>query len=92
MEARRLIISGLVQGVGFRYHMVRAALRLGITGWVRNRHDGSVEAVICGDTDAIAAMIHWSREGPPAARVERVFVEQIEDAAHHEGFSQRATE
>ncbi|CAG4884938.1 Acylphosphatase [Georgfuchsia toluolica] len=79
MEARRLVITGLVQGIGFRYHMVNAARRLGISGWVRNRRDGSVEAVIAGSAEAIAAMIHWARSGPPAARVDQVYVEEFVD-------------
>ncbi len=91
MEARRLIITGLVQGVGFRYHMVAAAQRLDIAGWVRNRTDGSVEAVISGSPDKVAAMIDWSRQGPPAAQVERIFVEQTEPITS-QGFNQHPTE
>ena len=89
MEARRLRITGNVQGVGFRYHAVAAAQRLGIRGWVRNRRDGSVEAEIVGDAEAVAAMIGWCRHGPPAARVAQVIVEQIEDAPDFDDFTQR---
>lgn len=78
MELRRLVITGLVQGVGFRYHMVRTARGLGITGWVKNRADGSVEAVVAGPADAVAAIIHWARQGPPDAQVEHVAVELAE--------------
>lgn len=92
MDARRLVITGLVQGVGFRYHTVNAAQRLGISGWVRNRRDGSVEAVIAGNAEAIAAMIHWARSGPPAARVDQVYVEQFVDANQSfAGFTQLPT-
>lgn len=77
-EARHLRITGRVQGVGFRHYMTREAQRIGLDGWVRNRADGSVEAVICGNAEAIATMIHWSRSGPPAARVDQVLVEDIE--------------
>jgi acylphosphatase len=72
MPARHLHISGLVQGVAYRESMRHEAERLGITGWVRNRLDGSVEAVIEGDETALAAMLEWVRRGPPAARVSNV--------------------
>ncbi len=75
MAARRLVIHGLVQGVGFRASLAWEAERLGLTGWVRNRRDGTVEATICGDDEAVAQLIAWARRGPPAARVARVEVE-----------------
>ena len=75
MEARHLLITGLVQGVGYRYGMSQAASRHGATGWVRNRRDGSVEAVVEGPAEAVAAMIAWSRHGPAGAAVEHVAVE-----------------
>lgn len=90
-EARRLRIEGLVQGVGFRYHATRAAQHFGIVGWVRNRRDGSVEAEIAGDAEAIAAMIDWCRRGPPAAQVTHVVVEQVEETPTFDGFVQRET-
>jgi acylphosphatase len=91
MEARRLVITGLVQGVGFRHHMVVAAKRLDITGWVRNRSDGSVEAAINGGGQQIAAMIHWATSGTPGARVAEVFVEQIEAPVLTGAFTQSET-
>jgi len=72
--AKHLKISGLVQGVGFRDAMCRQADRLGVTGWVRNCRDGSVEAVVDGAPAAVEAMIAWARHGPPAARVAGVTV------------------
>ena len=71
---RHLEIFGQVQGVGFRYRFSERALALGITGWVRNRRGGSVEAMIAGTAEAVEAMIDWAQVGPPAARVERVEV------------------
>jgi acylphosphatase len=64
-----LAIRGRVQGVGFRYAMVQEAVRLGVKGWVRNRRDGSVEAVVQGDAAAVEALRAWSQRGPPDAGV-----------------------
>jgi len=75
METRRLVITGLVQGIGFRYSMAAQARALGVTGWVRNRRDGSVEAMIAGTPEQVAAIMHWARRGPPGAQVEHVAVE-----------------
>jgi len=74
-EARRLVIRGVVQGVGFRYAMLAQARLLGITGWVRNRRDGSVEAMIAGDAAQVEAMLSWSRIGPGGAVVDAVMIE-----------------
>jgi acylphosphatase len=70
--ARRVIIRGRVQGVGYRAWTEVTALERGITGWVRNRRDGSVEALFAGADDAVGAMIEACRRGPPGARVETV--------------------
>jgi acylphosphatase len=67
-----LQISGRVQGVGFRYYMLRKAQELGIAGWVRNRRDGSVEAVAQGSPESVAAMIAWAKRGPSGAAVSEV--------------------
>jgi acylphosphatase len=75
MEARRVVITGLVQGVGFRYAMLAQARLLGINGWVRNRRDGSVEAVIAGDPAQLEAMLDWSRSGPAGAAVDKLMIE-----------------
>jgi acylphosphatase len=69
---RRLSITGLVQGVWYRESMRREAERLGVAGWVRNRADGSVEAVVQGTAEAVDALTRWAKRGPDEARVERV--------------------
>jgi acylphosphatase len=69
MVARLLHITGRVQGVGFRYSMQREAARLGVNGWVRNRRDGNVEALVQGSDEAVAALVEWARRGPPGAHV-----------------------
>ncbi|HET7833062.1 MAG TPA: acylphosphatase [Gallionella sp.] len=71
----RLVIHGHVQGVFFRDSMQREAQRLAVTGWVRNRDDGTVEAVVQGDSAAVDAIKRWAQHGPERARVERVEVE-----------------
>ena len=73
--ARRLTISGRVQGVGFRYALADEARARQLSGWVRNRRDGTVEALVAGPEAEVEAMIAWARRGPPAARVFEVKVE-----------------
>ena len=72
MAALHLLISGRVQGVGFRWSMCEAALEHGARGWVRNRRDGRVEAVVDGKEEAIATMLRWAQHGPRSARVDHV--------------------
>jgi acylphosphatase len=74
--ARHLLIHGRVQGVFYRGWSVETARGLGLVGWVRNRRDGTVEMVAAGPEDAVDAMIARCRQGPPAARVERIDVEE----------------
>ncbi|MEZ5365069.1 MAG: acylphosphatase [Bryobacterales bacterium] len=69
---RRYVITGRVQGVGFRYFVQRKGLEIGVTGWVRNRPDGSVEAVAGGPTEAMEAFEQALRDGPPLSRVDHV--------------------
>jgi acylphosphatase len=77
----RLRISGRVQGVGFRAFVADEAQARGIEGWVRNRADRSVEAVLAGKSEGIDAMVETCRRGPPGAKVERL---AIEDASERE--------
>jgi acylphosphatase len=69
MITRHLTVTGRVQGVGYRHFMARTARDLHVTGWVRNRADGSVEAVICGTPATVNAMIERARRGPAHAMV-----------------------
>ncbi len=86
---KHLIISGRVQGVGFRYSMLAEAERLGVTGWVRNRRDGTVEAVVDGDPADVAAMVKWANSGPTGARVTGVAVSEVE--GRFAGFESKPT-
>jgi acylphosphatase len=88
---RRLLIHGRVQGVYYRAGAQAEAQRLGLCGWVRNRHTGEVEAVVCGAETAVQAFIAWARKGPPAARVERLEI-TVTDAPETGSFSLRPTE
>ena len=85
--ARRLCIRGHVQGVGFRYALMEQAERLGLSGWVRNCRDGTVEAVADGTPDAVEALIRWAHRGPPSAVVSAVNVD--EDSGHYDTFEMR---
>jgi acylphosphatase len=81
MIARRITIRGRVQGVGFRYALADEARSRSLGGWVRNRRDGTVEALVVGSEDDVEVMIAWARRGPPAARVSDVSVETASETA-----------
>lgn len=83
--AKHLLIVGLVQGVGYRASFEAQARALGLSGWVRNRADGSVEAAVRGAPDAIEKIIAWSRRGPTAARVRDVAIADINDSSIPDG-------
>lgn len=77
---RRFIISGRVQGVGFRYFALRQAERYGITGYVRNLDDGRVEVLAQGEEADVAAFLDVLRQGPPLARVTSIEQEIVESS------------
>jgi len=89
MRRVRAIVTGLVQGVAFRASTVGEARRLGLTGWVRNQGDGSVELEAQGDQARVAAVLAWCAHGPPAARVTAVSIEEREVIPDEHEFLQR---
>ena len=91
MIARRLLIRGRVQGVGYRFSMTDIAESRGIHGWVRNRRDGSVEAFVQGAEADVESIVAWCRHGPPAARVAAVDVESAVVDPALAGFTHRPT-
>lgn len=76
---KHLYIEGLVQGVGYRASFAALANGLGLSGWVRNRKDGAVEALVEGSDDALERLIIWARQGPPAARVDAIAVTEPDE-------------
>ena len=85
MKARRVLILGRVQGVGYRDWMVRQAETLGVQGWVRNRTDGAVEALVAGEEAAVQALLSACRRGPMLARVDEIS-EEFADPPAEPGF------
>lgn len=88
----RLCVTGLVQGVGYRWSMTREARSLGLAGWVRNRRDGSVEAQFAGPRQQVERLIVWAGTGPPAARVREVAqLEPLDQGPLPDPFDERTT-
>lgn len=79
--ARKLRIRGHVQGVGYRAGALAAGQRLGLRGWVRNRHDGSVEALVAGPDIAVEQFIAWAHKGPTHSQVVEVETTSVEASA-----------
>jgi acylphosphatase len=92
MSGRQVRIHGRVQGVFFRNWTADKARALGVRGWVRNRLDGTVELAAYGEDDAIEALVAACRTGPPAAKVERIEVEVLEEESPASGFGVALTE
>ncbi|NYT61052.1 acylphosphatase [Alcaligenaceae bacterium] len=88
VETLSVQISGRVQGVGFRIATVRHAHMLGVTGWVRNANDGSVEALLQGPHDQVDRMLSWLHVGPPNARVDEVSSHDAFTERHFDHFEQ----
>jgi len=87
LVARRFLVSGRVQGVGFRYFTRAAAVREGVTGWVRNLDDGRVEALAEGNVAAVDRLEQAIRTGPPGARVDGVTTATVPPHGTHTRFS-----
>ena len=85
----QVVITGRVQGVGYRASCQRQAASLGLTGWVRNRWDGAVEALFEGEAGAVDAMLDWCREGPPMAYVSGMEINIPPDTPVERGFRVR---
>ena len=85
----RFVVRGRVQGVGFRWFVLRVARTEGLAGWVRNLPDGSVELVATGEAGALARLRGALRQGPPASRVEAVEELELPDATTGDGFEIR---
>jgi acylphosphatase len=90
MTAKRLIITGRVQGVGFRDWMVSRAQALGVSGWVRNRRDGTIEAVVDGETAAVEELLRACRRGPRLAEVDAID-EDLDEPLDQPGFRKLPT-
>jgi acylphosphatase len=80
---RRYVVTGRVQGVGFRWYVEREAQLLGVGGWVRNREDGAVEVLASGTSSQLGSLYDRLREGPRAARIDGV---EVDDAAPFDGY------
>jgi acylphosphatase len=91
MVARQIRVSGRVQGVGYRVSLQDEAQKHDISGWVRNRSDGRVEALLQGSPEAVEALIAWARRGPPGAHVSDVAVASATEDFALRGFELRPT-
>jgi len=83
----KIVIKGRVQGVSFRVSMREFALHRGVEGWVKNRADGAVEALIRGEETQVAKVIEWARQGPPGAHVSSIAMHKFDGHYHGDGFS-----
>jgi len=91
MICQRWLVSGVVQGVGYRAWMRDKAVALHVEGWVRNRHDGTVEALVQGERHALQSLYQECLRGPPAACVDGIAVSDAQSEPSVGGFEQRAS-
>ena len=77
MPMTHVIVEGLVQGVSFREYTRRQAFTLQLTGWARNLPNGSVEVMLCGQSDRVATMVQWLRQGSPRSRVDELHIGEV---------------
>ncbi len=89
MRMTHVIVTGLVQGVCFRDYTRRRAFTLGLTGWVRNLPNGSVEAMLSGPTDKIAEMVEWLPQGSPHSRVDELRLDDVHSDEEYTSFQIR---
>jgi acylphosphatase len=87
MKTYKIIVSGKVQGVGFRAYTKKTALQMGLKGWVKNLNTGEVEILLQGDESKIEAMVQWCNRGPGISVVEKTFFEEINTEEEFESFT-----
>lgn len=88
-QTTHVIVEGWVQGVAFRDYTQRQAFILGLTGWVRNLTNGSVEVMLSGQSDKVAEMLQWLRQGSPRAQVDKLHIEEVVSQEHFTTFAIR---
>ncbi|MGF1681223.1 acylphosphatase [Photobacterium minamisatsumaniensis] len=81
----KALITGMVQGVGFRFHTAHEGLKYGLAGYAKNLPDGSVEVLLCGHEEQVAQLLHWLNAGPKTSRVDSVVAEEV-SWRHIDGF------
>jgi acylphosphatase len=86
MVSYKVVISGVVQGVSFRASMRDVAIRHGVKGWVRNREDGAVEALVQGEEVQVTRLLEWARVGPPGAEVDSLERHEVAECSPQAGF------
>jgi acylphosphatase len=86
MIAKQIIVHGDVQGVSYRYFAKTEAKKLGLSGWAKNEHDGTVTVFIQGESDKVSKFIKWSQEGSPMAEVSDMIASEVQPSEDLKGF------